>query len=187
MPSLAWAQESSGVESHKTSDLRWAVSTNTLTWINVGTINAEGALGLTDHFSINAGFTANPWKITTPTSVKIMNQQYGGYVGAKYWPWHVFSEWWIGVKAQYKNFYEEGLLTTGYMKGDALGAGLSAGYSFMIGKNMNLDLGLGLWGGRLFSYERTSYDTRHGMVVQDSGPRNFVFIDNVMIAFVYLF
>ena len=148
---------------------KWAVSTNTLTWANLGTSNAEGSVSVSRHFSFNAGFTVNPWELSTPTYVDIMNKQYGGYIGAKYWPWHVYSEWWIGAKMQYKNFEQVGLLTSEPVKGDALGAGLAAGYSLMIGRHVNLDFGLGFWGGRIVK------------------QRNFFFIDNVMVSFVYIF
>ena len=148
---------------------RWAISTNVLTWANLGTINAEGSVSVSRHFSFNAGFTVNSWELSTPTYVDIMNKQYGGYIGAKYWPWHVYSEWWIGAKMQYKNFEQVGLLTSEPVKGDALGAGLAAGYSLMIGRHVNLDFGLGFWGGRIVK------------------QRNFFFIDNVMVSFVYIF
>jgi hypothetical protein len=62
-----------------------------------------------------------------------------------------------------------GLLTSEPVKGDALGAGLAAGYSLMIGRHVNLDFGLGFWGGRIVK------------------QRNFFFIDNVMVSFVYIF
>ena len=82
----------------------WSISTNALSWLSLGTINAEGGMSVSDHITVNAGFVANPWQMTTPTFVNLRNRQYGGYVGAKYWPWHTFSEWWVGAKVQYKNF-----------------------------------------------------------------------------------
>lgn len=156
---------------------KWAVSTNALSWANVGTINAEGSLSVHRNFTLHAGFTANPWKITTPTYVEVMNRQYGGYVGARYWPWHVYSEWWVGVKAQYKNFRQVGLLTPEPVAGDALGAGLAGGYTFMITPHFNLDFGLGFWGGRLLNYEDAA----------GTGARNFIFLDNVIVSLVYVF
>lgn len=166
---------------------KWAVSTNALTWLNLGTINAEGSMGIGEHFTLNAGFTANPWKLTTPTYVQLKNRQYGGYIGAKYWPWHVFSEWWIGAKVQYKNFEQAGLLTSGLMEGAALGAGLSGGYSLMIGKHFNLDFGLGVWGGRLLEYRKYKTEVADNNRIVEEGPRNFIFMDNIMVSLVYIF
>lgn len=154
---------------HAAEAQKWAVSTNALSWANLGTINAEGSYGIADHFSLHAGFTANPWQLRTPTYVLVKNKQYGGFVGAKYWPWHTYSEWWIGAKLQYKNFEQQGLLTSSLTEGNAIGAGLSAGYSMMIADHVNLDFGLGLWGGRIVK------------------QRNFIFLDNVIVAIVYVF
>lgn len=155
---------------HQTADAqKWAVSTNAMSWANLGTINFEGSIGVGNHFSFNAGFTANPWEIKSPTEVEIMNKQYGGYVGARYWPWQTYSEWWIGAKLQYKNFEKTGLHTSHLTEGNALGAGLSAGYSLMISDHVNLDFGLGFWGGRILK------------------QRNFLFLDNVIVSIVYVF
>ena len=130
-------------------------------------------MSVSDHITVNAGFVANPWQMTTPTFVNLRNRQYGGYVGAKYWPWHTFSEWWVGAKVQYKNFEQVGLLSSELMSGDALGAGLSAGYSMMIAENVNLDFGLGFWGGRLLRFTE--------------GPRNFIFLDSISVSVAYIF
>ena len=156
---------------------KWTVSTNALSWLNLGTINLEGGMSLNEHLSLNAGITANPWEIDTPTLVRLQNKQYGTHVGVKYWPWHTFSEWWIGAKVQYKFFDQVGLLTAAQTKGHALGAGISAGYSFMITENFNLDFGLGVWGGRLLGFEYGN----------ELSPRNFIFIDNIMVSLVYIF
>ena len=163
---------------------QWSISTNALTWINLGTINAEGSVSMGEHFTANAGFVANPWTIQTPTgNVDLKNRRYGGYVGAKYWPWHAYSEWWIGAKLQYENFENNikfannRLQGSATKKGDALGAGLSAGYSCMITQNLNIDFGLGLWGGRMLKYK----------CGDDVGPRNFISFDNVIVSLVYIF
>lgn len=165
----------------------WTVSTNALSWLNLGTINAEGAVSVHNHFSINAGFTANPWKMTSPTYVDLINRQYGGYIGAKYWPWHTFSEWWVGAKLQYKNFEEVGLLSPNYITGDAIGAGFSAGYSIMISDHFNIDFGLGFWGGRCIKYTKYKGKYKEESMVVDTKPRNFFFLDNVMVSLVYIF
>lgn len=166
---------------------KWAVSTNALTWLNLGTINAECSVSVHDHVSVNAGFVANPWSMTTPTYVELKNGQYGGYVGAKYWPWHVYSEWWVGAKVQYKNFEHVGLLSPNLMEGHALGAGFSGGYSLMIGNHVNLDFGLGFWGGRCVKYTEYKGQYRNEMKILSQRPRYFFFLDNIMVALVYIF
>ena len=165
----------------------WAVSTNALSWVNLGTINAEGAVSVHDHITVNAGFVANPWKMTTPTHVDLQNRQYGLHVGAKYWPWHTFSEWWVGAKIQYKHFRQVGLLSPNLMIGDAIGAGISGGYSVMISNHFNLDFGLGLWGGRLVKYRKYKEQYEDNTRISEQGGRNFLYLDNVMVSLVYVF
>lgn len=172
---------------HMADAQKWAVSTNALSWAGLGTINAETSVSVHQHFSINAGFVANPWQMNTPTYVNLKNRQYGGYVGMKYWPWHVYSEWWVGAKFQYKNFEQVGLLSPNLRRGDAVGGGLAGGYTFLVGRNFNVDVGLGLWGGRLLRYREYEGNVAVESKLIDVGPRNFMFLDNVMIALVYIF
>lgn len=144
-----------------------------MTWAGLGTINVEGALSVHRHVTVHAGAVANPWTFTTPTSVELKNQQFGGFVGARYWPWHVYSEWWVGAKLQYKNIEQQGIISSSPMKGNVFGPGLSGGYTLMLSPHVNLDLGIGLWGGAL--------------VMPEQKMKPFVFIDNVVVSFVYIF
>lgn len=114
-----------------------------------------------------------------------MNQQITGFLGAKYWPWHVYSGWWIGAKAQYQDFAQAGLWSQNLVTGQAVGLGLSAGYSIMISPHVNLDLGLGGWGGRALKY--TGYKDLGGIEIDQTGSKNFVFLDNIIVAFAYIF
>ena len=172
---------------HLAQAQKFAVSTNALTWANFGTINAEGSFIVSRHITLHAGGTANPWEITTPTKYTIRNRQYGGYVGARYWPWHVYSEWWVGAKLQYKNFEQMGLMTTNLIKGDAAGAGVSAGYTFMLSRHFNIDLGLGVWGGSMFRYKEYLGTVANENEIAKQGPRGFFFLDNMIISFAYIF
>ena len=164
---------------------RASVSTNTLTWVNLGTINAEGSLSVSKHMTVFAGAKYNPWNIRTKSKQAFYNQQTAGYVGVKYWPWHVYSGWWFGAKAQYQNFEEAGVFSEGLIKGNALGAGISLGYSFLITPKFNIDFGIGGWGGRLLDYTR--YEDFFGFELLESGPRNFVFLDNLILSVSYIF
>ena len=164
---------------------RVSVSTNALSWANLGTINLEGSVSVSKHFTVLAGAKYNPWKLRTKSQYVLINQQATGYVGAKYWPWHVYSGWWIGAKAQFQNFTEAGLFSENMVKGNALGAGISAGYSIMIGSHVNIDFGIGGWGGRVLKY--TAYKDLGGLEVGSTGAKNFLFLDNVIVAIAYIF
>lgn len=166
---------------------RWSVSTNALQWATLGTINAEGGYSLNQNFSLSAGFAVNPWLVNSPTSIQMRNNQFGGYCGVKYWPWHVYSEWWFGAKIQYKQFEQVGILTSNLVKGDAIGAGLSAGYSFMLGNHFNLDLGVGVWGGKIVNYAKYKGNTTVDSKLLEQGSKGFVFLDNLILSIIYIF
>lgn len=162
-----------------------SLSTNVVTWANLGTANLEANVSLHKNVTLFGGMKYNPWDLRTKSQVTINNQQITGYVGAKYWPWHVYSGWWLGAKAQFQDFDQAGLLSENLVSGQALGAGLSAGYSIMIGSHVNLDLGVGAWGGRVLKY--TAYKDLGGYEIDKVGARNFIFLDNVIVAFAYIF
>ena len=162
-----------------------SISTNAITWANFGTMNVEGAVSVSKHFTVFAGVKYNPWEFATKSNVVMLDKQITGYAGAKYWPWHVYSGWWIGAKAQFQDFDQAGFLTENLVSGQALGMGLSAGYTFMISPHFNIDLGLGGWGGRVLNY--TGYKDVAGIEVETTGARNFVFLDSVIIALAYIF
>lgn len=166
---------------------KWAVSTNALQWAGLGTVNAEGSYSLNQHITLNAGAAVNPWDASSATYVKLRNNQYGGYIGAKYWPWHVYSEWWIGAKVQYKNFEQVGILTSKLVRGDALGAGISGGYSFMLGSHFNLDLGAGVWGGRFIKYQKYKGTRPVDNELAEEGGKGFFFLDNLILSLTYIF
>ena len=162
-----------------------SLSTNALTWANFGTMNIECGVSVSKHFTVFGGFKCNPWELRTISQVPLMNKQITGYAGAKYWPWHVYSGWWFGAKTQFQDFAQAGIWSENLVEGQALGAGLSAGYSLLIGSHVNIDFGLGGWGGRVLNY--TAYKDIGGYDVDHKGAKNFVFLDNIIIAISYVF
>ena len=166
---------------------RWTVSTNALSWASLGTINAEGSYSLSQNFSVNLGGSINPWEASSPTGVALLNKHYGGYLGIKYWPWHVYSEWWINAKVQYRNFEHLGILTQQLVTGDAVGGGLSAGYSFMLSNRFNLDVGAGFWGGKLLNYKKYQGTQQMETEIEEQGSRTFFFLDNMILSIIYIF
>jgi len=162
-----------------------SLSTNLLTWANFGTTNLDAAVSVSKNFTVHAGAKYNPWEFRTKSQVTILNQQITGYVGAKYWPWHVYSGWWIGAKAQFQDFAQAGIWSENLVDGQALGLGLSAGYSIMISSHVNIDFGLGGWGGRVLKYN--GYNDIGGLEVGVTGAKNFIFVDSINIAIAYIF
>lgn len=163
-----------------------AVSTNACDWALLGTANIEAQISVAQHISIEAGAKYNPWKFTTENPhLTIQNRQATLYAGFRYWPWYVFSGWWIEAKGQYGSFSQSGFWRPALEQCSAIGAGLSFGYTFMLSKNINLDIGAGAWGGR--KLKRSLYDCPSCLNLREEGPENFIDLDNIRISFMYLF
>ena len=162
-----------------------SVSTNLVDWAYLWTVNGELGFSVDQHFSVVAGGKVNPWNFEKPNGKDIYNCQSTVYAGARYWPWYVFSGWWMGAKVQYSSFSNTGLFRPELTEGKSVGAGLSAGYTFMINERLNLELGAGFWGGRHFKYNQ--YDSPEALNLISTAPKNFIAVDNVTIAFMYIF
>lgn len=91
----------------------------------------------------------------------------------------------MGAKVQYSSFSNTGLWNSKLTEGKGIGAGLSAGYTFMINERLNLELGAGFWGGRNFKY--TQYDSPATMTPITTSPKNFIAVDNITVALMYIF
>lgn len=172
---------------------RFSVSTNLIDWANYGTVNAEFGISVAQHLSIVAGAKYNGWDFSKPDgdfTKSVYNKNIVGFAGLRFWPWYVNSGLWIQVKGQYADYQIAGTwLRPAIDQGRAVGAGLSTGYTIMINKSFNIELGLGGWGGYLL--EHNIYGCTREMEMNaprdDSGPRPFIDLDNITAALVFVF
>lgn len=126
-----------------------AISTNAVDWLNFGTVNLSVGVDVARHFSLEAGARYNPWSFSKSSGLAIRNQQTTAFAGVRFWPWYIFSGWWIAARCQYSRFSDTGIWRYALNEGTALGAGLSFGYTLMISKHFNLEFGAGVWGGEI--------------------------------------
>lgn len=162
-----------------------SLSTNLVEWGNFGTANLDAGMSVSQHLSVFVGGRYNPWKFEANSGMPIYNNQTTVYGGLRYWPWYVYSGWWIGAKIRYTDFAETGVLRPKLFEGRSIGAGLSFGYTWMLNEHFNIELGAGAWGGRHLEFAQ--YRTVRSMELQDSGPRNFVWIDDLALSIMYVF
>ena len=162
-----------------------ALSTNFVDWANYGTLNLDAGMSVSRHFTLFAGCKFNPWEFQTKSGMPVMNIQTTAYLGTRYWPFYTYTGWWFGARARFTDYAQTGVLRPKYFLGTSIGAGLSAGYSWRLTKHLNLDLGAGFWGGRHLKYEQ--YRTISNMILEDKGPRNFISVDDISLALVYVF
>ena len=172
----------------------WAVAVNAADAIDLGTIGIEGSAAVGQHWSIHAGAKVNPWTFNKhntwnglfsepdPDQKQDRKQVYA--IGTRWWPWNVYSGWWVGAKAQYQEYNRGGILTKTAEEGDAFGAALAGGYSLMLKEHWNLDFGLGVWGAWT-KYRKFAYP-ENGKITEE-GHKWFFLPNEVILSLVYIF
>ncbi len=172
----------------------WAVAANAADMIDLGTIGVEGSAAVAQHWSIHVGAKFNPWTFgkkdtfnglfSEPNPDQKQDRKQAYAIGARWWPWNVYSGWWVGGKAQYQEYNHGGIITKTSEEGDAFGAAISGGYSLMLKEHINLDFGLGLWGGWT---KYTTYACPSCGKVVDEGQKWFILPNEVILSLVYIF
>lgn len=170
----------SGLKAQKVS-----LSTNFVDWAALGTVNAEGGLSISQHFSLTCGVRYNPWSFTSDDR-EIKNQQTIISLGTRYWPWYVFSGWWVSGKVQYMDFTNTGIWRPALHEGKgAMGFGLGGGYTRMISKHLNLDVGIGLWGGVM--REHHIWNSTSKIYERNGVSKGFIYPDDITVGIMYVF
>ena len=111
-------------------DRNWALSMNLVDYARLGTIQGSIQYGISRRVSVEA-------------AARINNHSQRFSAGARWWPWYIYSGWWVKGLAQVE------------VQEEAYGAGLSLGYSLLLSRWLNLDLGVGGWGGRKGTGDRS--------------------------------
>ena len=178
LPSLLSAFQASG---QKTS-----LSTNVAQYANLLTLNLEASYAFDRHWSARAGFRYNPfeYKRNSDPGDNFQNKQLAYALGVRYWPWHVFSGWWLSGNAQYQEYNSGGILSRKTSEGDRIGMSLGWGYTYMLNPRLNLEFGLAVWGG----YDAyTIYECPVcGLTVED-GKKFFFLPEEIILALTYVF
>lgn len=127
---------------------RFTVGTDGMGWLALGTMNADASVAVSQHVSLHAGASLNPWTFRKDSPDKQLQiRQFSAWGGARWWPWHVYSGWWAGMDARYMVYNAGGIIKRDTEEGNAYGARVWGGYSVMLSGHWNLDLGVGAWGG----------------------------------------
>ncbi len=161
----------------------FSLSTNAADYAQLGTLNVELAYGFARHWSVLVGAKYNPFTFESARG-RFQSRQRLVRAGARWWPWHVYSGWWVGARAQWQEYSRGGFQSPVTTEGDRLGGGVSAGYAYMLGKHWNLDFGLGAWVG----YDRyRSYSCPDCGTVRVSGGKYFILPDDFILSIAYIF
>lgn len=170
---------------YSASAQKWSVSTNIMDYVSLGTINAEGSVATGRHLTVNASARVNPWTFFKGDNDRQMQNRHQTYAaGVRYWPWHIYSGWWFGAAGQYQEYNRGGIISQKTEEGDAFGLSLSAGYTLMLHKWVNLEFGAGVWGGQK-AY--TTFACPKCGKIEDSGRKWFVMPNDLIVALVFIF
>lgn len=125
---------------------RWALSLNLADAALFGTAGASLQWGPSRHLTVENGLRLNALSFRDDT---LYDQRQTFYTGLRWWPWHIYSGFYVRGTAQVEAARRKGiaLVTNGAV--EAYGAGLSAGYALMLSRHLNLEAGVGCWGGRI--------------------------------------
>ena len=162
-----------------------SVSTNVLDYMALGTLNVETSVALSRHWSVVAAVKYNPFtfrKSDVERQFQLRQQSYS--LGARFWPWHIWSGWWLAAGFRYQEYNSGGLFSRDTREGDRLGAGIYSGYTHMLSPHFNIEFGAGVWGG-LDIYR--IYDCPVCGVTSDAGRRYFVLPGELKVAVAYVF
>ena len=79
-----------------------SVSTNLAGYAQWGTMNCEASYAVARHWSLTAGLRYNPFTYSGGVDDGAREfRQRAVALGARFWPWHIYSGWWLAAKAQY--------------------------------------------------------------------------------------
>ena len=162
-----------------------SLATNILDYACLGTFNAEASYSLSRRWSITAGARYNPFTYRRGDPDRQFQMRQQSYsLGARMWPWHTWSGWWFAGKIRYQEYNTGGLKSPQSREGDRFGIGGYGGYTHMLGPHLNLEFGLGIWGGLdIFK----CYSCPVCGVTLSSGKTRFLLPDDILISLVYVF
>ena len=161
-----------------------AISTNAAGYVNYGTLNMEASISVARQWTINAGVKYNPFMFKAgEDGHDVSNRQRLFAAGARFWPWHVFSGWWIAAKMQYQEYNVGGITSQETQEGDRYGLGATVGYTYMLGEHFNIEFGLGGWAGADIY---TRYECPVCGLTTARGKKAFLLPNDIVVAFSYI-
>lgn len=161
-----------------------SISTDVLSYVNLGTMNLDASYALSRRWSLLAGAKYNPFTFRKGEQDQFQYRQRSFSVGARLWPWHTWSGWWFAGKLRYQEYNQGGFDSPHTEEGDRFGTGIYSGYTHMLSSHFNLELGMGVWTG-MTAYK--VYSCPDCGITVEEGNRYFILPDDFMISLVYVF
>lgn len=163
---------------------KYSVGVDPVTAAAFGTLNIHGGVAVAKEVSLEAEVRYNPFSYKKKDGSQMQYKQQTYTAGVRWWPWYCYSGWFFGAAAQYQEYNRGGILSPLTEEGDAVGLAVSGGYMLMLSKHVNLEFGIGVWGGHKWY---TAYSCpRCGRIV-DEGRKWFVAPNDLSVAVVFVF
>ncbi|MBQ0097124.1 MAG: DUF3575 domain-containing protein [Bacteroidales bacterium] len=161
------------------------VSANTLGLLCLGTLNGEVNYAVSQHWSVGMSGKFNPFSYSMSEGDRQFQlRQRSVAAVARWWPWHIYSGWWISGKLQWQEYNMGGFASAQTEEGQRYGGGVTAGYSHMISEHFNVEMGLGVWGG--FKQYSVYACPTCGRKLED-GQKGFIMPSDFIVAISYVF
>ena len=123
----------------------FAVSTNAVEWLVKGGANAGAHLSFSRHWSADA---EGLYRLAGRRGEHSGIREGSFYVGARWWPWGSFSGFYFGAGGMYDRMLD--YYGSVYEDTSRTGLSLRVGYDILLLRHLNLELGIGAWGGRQY-------------------------------------
>lgn len=166
---------------------KFQVGTNAFGLACLGTLNAEVDYAVSRHWTVGLSGYYNPFSYPREggdLESRMQLRQRSVAASARWWPWHVYSGWWLSGKVQWQEYNMGGIISQQTEEGEKYGGGVTFGYAYMINPHLNLEMGLGVWGG--FKQYTVYSCPRCGTKVA-GGSKGFLMPNDLIIALSYVF
>ena len=164
---------------------KMAVATNGADYLNLFTINGGFSFALSRSVTMEWSMRYNPFVYNLSGSRKeIQNKRLALYTGVRYWPWHVYSGWFIMGNLNFTRFNMGGIFSMKSYEGDAYALTFGGGYALMLSSKFNLDFAFSFMTG-YSRYKR--YGCTSCGPVEAKKKQLFITPDNIYIQLSYLF
>lgn len=162
----------------------FSLYTNLFDWGHFGTMNLSAMYSVSRRSSLGATVRWNPFEWGNDQDAKLYKMR-AFELDYRWWPWHVYSGWWLTANAQVREYNVANVWGKDYNEqGWAVGAGLGFGYTYMLNDHWNIEAGASAWAGYK-DYKK--YECPEcGMLIK-KGSKSFVEPDRVFINIVYVF
>ena len=131
-------------EEDEPATYKWAVGTDAAQWALLGCINASAEYCPGQHLGFSAAMRYNPFTYLRGTENQTQLRQATPVIGVRYWTDNPFEGWCIDGKILASVYSVANVFGSGCFDGQAIAAGIGAGWCKVLDGRWRLSLGAGV-------------------------------------------